>query len=89
MVKFDVNHSRCKFTFKHADVCNTKFNKRFGSSVVQVSWSKNDHISVKKLSFILCLMWSPPYKETSFQPPSMVCISVIIHFTLYKLQILN
>ena len=31
----------------------------------------------------------PSYEETSFQPPSKVCISVIIHFTHYKLQILN
>ena len=31
----------------------------------------------------------PSFKETSFQPPSIVCISVIIHITHYKLQIPN
>ena len=31
----------------------------------------------------------PSNEETSFQPLSMVCISVILHFAHYKLQILN
>ena len=34
-------------------------------------------------------MWSPLMRRHLFQPPSMVFISVIIHVTHYKLQILN
>ena len=40
-----------------------------------------------KLDFFINVFLS--YDETSFQPPSMVCTLVIIHFTHYKLQILN
>ena len=42
-----------------------------------------------KLLAVIFFCVDPSYEETSFQPPSMVCNSVIIHFTHSNLQILN
>ena len=44
-------------------------------------WKKLCQVSV---SIFLLQNWSLSNEETSFQPSSMVCISVIIHITSYK-----